>query len=243
MEKPQFSIDHEGEASETLVVGVSEFGLAGLTAVDYLVERLGLEKTGCVTTDDLPSITPFEGGRPRHHTRFFSSEDADFTVLAGELFIPLGAARSFGDAIIDWTERSGVDEIVVLSGVTAPHGPDQHDVFFVATDDFRPRVEDVLEPMGGGFLEGVHADLVSRGIDTHLSVGVLQTPVHPPAQDVDAAIRLIGAFEEVYGVDVDTGPLEEYARELQEHYEALAERMSKLEEESRRRAGEDRAYM
>lgn len=133
------------------MVGVSEFGLAGLTAVDYLVERLGLEKTGCVTTDNLPSITPFEGGRPRHHTRFFSSEDADFTVLAGELFIPLGAARSFGDAIIDWTERSGVD--------------------------------------------------------------------------------------------VDTGPLEEYARELQEQYKALAERMSKVEEESRRRAGEDRAYM
>lgn len=238
-----FKIEHDGEPPETLVVGVSEFGLAGLTAVDYLVEHLELEKTGCVTTDDLPSITPFEDGRPRHHTRFFSSDDVEFTVLAAELFIPADAARSFGDAIVSWTEENSVNEIVVLSGLVGPHNPDQHDVFYVATDDYRERVEGVVEAMGGGFLEGVHADLVGRGIDTPLSVGALLTPVHPPAQDIDASIRLIDAFETVYGVEVDTGPLEEHARELQQHYEALVERMSKVEEETQRRVAEDRAYM
>ncbi len=242
-EKATFEIEHEGQPSKTLVVGMSEFGLAGLTAVDFLVQHLGLEETGHVKTDDLPSITPFEDGRPRHHTRLFSSDEHDLTVLAGELFVPLGAVRPFADAVMDWTERNGVDEIVVLSGIVAPHGPDQHGVYYVATDDYRPRVEDELEAMGGGFLEGVHADLVARGIDTSLSVGVLVTPVHPPAQDVEAALRLIHAFEDVYDVEIDTAPLEEYARELRQHYEHLADRMEMFEKESRRRISEDRAYM
>ena len=243
MEEASFEIEHGGAPSETLVVGVSEFGLAGLTAADYLVESLCLEKTGHITTDDLPSITPFENGRPRHHTRFFSSEDTDFTVLVGEMFVPLEAARSFSDAVTDWMTDNDVSEVVFLSGIVGPHGPEQHDVFYVATDDYRDRVDDVFDPIGGGFFEGVHAELLARGIDTPLGVGVLTTPAHPPAQDVEAAVRLVDGFDKVYGVGVDTEPLEEYARELQQHYEQLAERMSKVEEESKRRVSEDRAYM
>lgn len=243
VENAEFTVEHEGEASKTLVVGMSEFGLAGLTAVDYLVDRLELEKTGCITTEDLPSITPFEDGRPRHHTRFFSSEEVDFTVLAGELFIPLDAAKSFGDAVIDWTTANGVDEVVVLTGLVGPHSHDQHDVYYVATDDYRERVDGHLEPMGGGFLEGVHAEVVAHGIGTSLSVGALLTPAHPPMQDVDAAVRLVEAFKTVYGVDVDTSELRGYAREIREQYEQLAERMRKIEDESRRRVAEDRAYM
>jgi len=242
-EEHEFSIEHEGAPSKSLVVGLSEFGLAGLTAVDYLVEHLELEKTGCVTTDHLPSITPFEDGRPRHHTRFFSSKDADFTVLSGELFIPPDAAREFADAVMGWTERNGVDEVTLLSGIVAAHGPEQHDAFFVATDDYRDKVEGTLEPMGGGFLEGVHADLLARGIDTPLSVGALVTPAHPPAQDIEAALRLINAFEEVHDVEVDTEPLEEHSKELKQHYEQLAERIENLRKESSRRVAEDRAYM
>ena len=242
-ENHEFSVEHEGAPPKSLVVGLSEFGLAGLTAANYLVEQLGLEKTGCITTESLPSITPFEDGRPRHHTRFFSSDDIDFTVLVGELFIPPDNAREFADAVMGWTEKGSVEEITLLSGIVAAHGPEQHDVFFVATDDYRKKVEGTLEPMGGGFLEGVHADLLARGIDTTLSVGALVTPAHPPAQDVEAALRLINAFEEVHDIDVDTEPLEEHAREMKQHYKQLAERMENVQKESSRRVAEDRAYM
>ncbi|MFP4188132.1 MAG: proteasome assembly chaperone family protein [Halobacteriales archaeon] len=243
MEEASFEIEHGGEASETLVVGVSEFGLAGLTAADYIVESLGLKKTGHITTEDLPSITPFENGRPRHHTRFFSSDDVDFTVLVGEMFLPLDAARSFSDAVTEWMTDNDVSEVVFLSGIVGPHGPEQHDVFYVATDDYRDRVDGVFDPIGGGFFEGVHAELLARGIDTSVAVGVLTTPAHPPAQDIEAAVRLVEGFAEVYGVGVDTEPLEESAHELQQHYEQLAERMSTVEEESKQRFAEDRAYM
>ena len=242
-EETSFEIEHGGDPSETLVVGVSEFGLAGLTAVDYLVDILELEKTGYVTTDDLPSITPFEDGKPRHHTRFFSSDEVEFTVLVGEMFVPLDAARSFSDAVLEWMKENDVEEVVVLSGIAGPHGPGQHDVFYVATDDYRRRVEEVFEPIGSGFFEGVHAELLARGIDTSVAVGVLTTPAHPPAQDIEAAVRLVDGFDKAYGVEVDTAPLKEHAKELQQHYEQLAERMSTMEKESKRRVAEDRAYM
>lgn len=244
MTETSFDVEHEGGAPNTLVVGTSEIGVAGLTAVDYLAEKLEMEKCGQVTTDDLPSITPFEEGVPRHHTRFFGCDEHDFTVLTSELFVPLDAARSFADAVLNWTEKNDVEEVVFLSGVPIPHNPEQHEVHYVATNDYREkRFLEELKPMGGGFLEGLHAEVMARGIDSPLSVGALLTPVHPPAQDVEAAIRLLQAFRNIYGVDVDTAELEEYGDELQQYYEQLSERMSEMQDESKKRLSEDRAYV
>jgi len=93
----QFSVDHDGEPGDVLVAGFSDFGLAGLTAVDYVVDHLGLEVTGRVETRGLPSITPFEEGRPRHPIRLFSGANTDGTVLVGELPLPAASAtRSRG---------------------------------------------------------------------------------------------------------------------------------------------------
>jgi uncharacterized protein len=216
------------EPRETLLAGFSQFGLAGLTAVDYLVDHLDFEQTGHITADQLPAITPFEDGRPRHHTRLFSHADRELTVLVGELFVPVRAAKPFSDAILDWTETNGVEEVAVLHGVTLPHGPDEHQVFHVATDDYREhRLADADVPaMGRGFLDGVNAELVARGMDSSLRTAVFVTPVHAQAPDVDAAIRLLETVEGIYGVDIDTEPLESFAAEVREYYEELSNRLS-----------------
>ncbi len=231
--RASFEITTEREPSATLLAGFSEFGLAGLTAVDYLADHLGLEETGHVTADQLPAITPFENGRPRHHTRLFSRPDLDVTILLGELFVPAWAADSFGRSIIDWTEENGVEEIAVLSGVPVPHGPEEHRVFYIATDDYRDsRLADADVPgMGRGFLDGVNATLVGQGIDSPLGVGVYVTPVHAQAPDVEAALRLIATVDKVYDLDVDTGPLEAFAEEVRGYYEELSARLQAASEE------------
>ncbi|MDX1745414.1 MAG: PAC2 family protein, partial [Halobacteriales archaeon] len=134
---PSFQITHETTPSAHLVGGFSGFGLAGLTAVDYLVKQLELEETGHITTEALPAITPFSEGTPRHHTRLFSRSDLEMTVLVNEFFVPLWAADAFGKAILDWTDENGVEEITILSGVPVPHGPEEHRVFSIATEDYQ----------------------------------------------------------------------------------------------------------
>jgi uncharacterized protein len=48
---PDFQITHERDPSETLLAGFSSFGLAGLTAVDSLVDHLDLEEQGYLTVE------------------------------------------------------------------------------------------------------------------------------------------------------------------------------------------------
>lgn len=238
-----FHVTHEtGETGETLLVGLSQFGLAGLTAVDYLATQLDLEETGHITAEALSSITPFTDGVPRHHTRLYSREDLDLTVLVGELFVPVQAADPFSRSILEWAEGDAVDEIAVLSGIPLAHGPTDHRTFYVATGDYRDdRLDEAdVDPMGMGFLDGVNASLVERGLDTDLGVGVFVTPVHAQVPDVEAALRLLSTIRRVHDLEFDTGPLEEFASEVQNHYAQLSERLEAAESHER---PDDRMFM
>lgn len=238
---PDFSVTHGTGPSDALLCGFSQFGLAGLTAADYIVDHLELSETGHITAEGLPSITPFVNGSPNHHTRLFSRDDLEVTVLASELFVPGIASEAFGDAVLSWTERNGVEEVAVLSGVPIQHGPDQHRTYYVATDDYREkRLGDAeVEPMGRGFLDGVNGALVEQGITSPLGVCVYTTPVHAQTPDVEAAIRLVETVESVYDLGIDAGPLKEFAAEVAQYYAELDERMKEREPE----LPEDRMYM
>ena len=238
---PRFSVEHDSPPDDVLLAGFSSFGLAGLTAIDYLVDDLDLEETGHVRIDGIPSITPFTKGEPRHPIRLYSAPDLDVTALVAEQFVPPMLGELLADAILDWTESNSVSEVAVLAGVPIAHGPDAHRTFHVATDDYRAaRLADADVPaMESGFLDGTNAGLLERGLDSPLGVGVFITPVHAQAPDVDAAVRLVDTADSVYDLGVDAAPLEAFAAEIQRRYEDLAERMEEREPEG----GYDRMYM
>jgi uncharacterized protein len=236
-----FQVSHPTEPSGTVLAGFSAFGLAGLTAVDFLIEHLELEQQGHVTVEGLPAITPFTDGRPRHPTRLYSRDDLDLTVLVAELFVPAPVGQRFADAVLDWTEAGGVEEVVVIAGIPVPHGPDAHRTFYIATEDYHERRlrDREIPPMGTGFLDGVNAALMARGLDSSLGVCVYVTPVHAQAPDVDAAIRLVETVEAVYDLGIDPSPLTEFADRVRQYYTDLATRMEGEDTET----PEDRMYM
>lgn len=221
------------QPGETLVVGQSHFGMAGITAVDYLVRHVESTQIGHLSPADLPAIAPFEDGIPRHHTRLYALEPYNVTVLVGELFIPVGAARAYTDAVLEWVDGHAVEEILVLHGVPFPHGPDEHEVFHVSTPGFRERylADDAIAPLKGGFLDGVVGELVVRSLDDAApETGVFVTPTHPPGPDVDAALKLLDALEAICGFDVDETELREFGEQLKQYYEGMADRMAALAE-------------
>ncbi|WP_436924651.1 proteasome assembly chaperone family protein [Halosimplex amylolyticum] len=240
---PSFDVQETGETdADVLLAGFSEFGLAGLTAVDYLVKQLELTPHGHVTTPDLPTITPFDDGSPRHPIRLFSADEVNFAVLVSELFVPTSAARSFSDALLDWTAAADIAETVVLSGVQMAHTETEHRTYFVATDDYREArlSAEPVPPMASGFTDGVKASLLARGIDSPLRACVYATPAHPQAPDAEAALRLVETVDDVYDLGVDTEPMKSFAADVQQYYEDLASRIEQARDEQQ---PEDRMYM
>jgi len=95
-------------------------------------------------------------------------------------------------------DRSGEWDVPSLSG------PAEHDVFYVASSPYRERLTDPeLEPLTGGYLDGVAGELMSKGlakstppIGTLLTLFMtLLTPVYPSGPDFDAALRFLEALK------------------------------------------------
>jgi uncharacterized protein len=157
-----------------------------------------------------------------------------------------GAADPFASAIIEWTERNDVEEVAALSGVPVAHGLDARRSFYIATEDYREgRLADLdsdsaPQPMENGYLSGINGSLVTRGLDPSLAVCVLSMPVRARNPDVDAALRLLETVDGIYGLGLDTGPIEEFAASVGAHYERLAEHVRDTREDDRY---DDRMYM
>lgn len=232
------------------VVGTSAPGLAGLTAADHLVKTRSMEQIGHVLASNLPDITPFEDGRPRLPLRLYADPNASISILVGELFIPAWAADPFVEALRGWIDDAGPERVTMLHGVPYPHGPDEHDVFAVAAPEpLAIELTDAgVRPMEGGYLDGVAGELMAA----HLAglappTAALVTPTHPPGPDFEAAVRLLGAIEDVIGVSVDERELQERAEEMRRYYQELADRMARFERGEQSLRGqdfpEDRMYM
>lgn len=229
--RPTFAVAAPEEyRCETLVVGLSNPGFVGVTATEYLSRHLACEEIGHVESEDVPAITPFAEGTPRNHTRIYDLHETPLALVVGELFVPVWTASSFVDALLEWADRAGVDEIAVPYGIPFPHGPDEHDVFSVATESFHDRR---LEPhdvrvrgLRGGVLDGIVGDLMARSLNEDAPpTGAFVTPAHPPGPDLQAVLRLIEVIEAVYGFDVDEEELRRQSDELQQYYAALADRL------------------
>lgn len=232
-----------------LLLGLSNVGMAGLTAADYLVTHLEFEQIGHVRSHGLPDITPVEDGEPRHPMRVYASPRVDCCVLLSELFVPVWAADAFADGILEWIRSTGIDELAVFHGIPYPHGPDEHDVFYVATPEYRDRRLDgtSVSPVSGGVLDGVAGELTVRSLEREAPpLGAYVTPTHPPGPDLEASLRYLDLLGTVYGFEIDDDQLRERSAELQRYYAELADRMATMESQEgpgNRNFPEDRMFM
>lgn len=236
---PAFEIElaDGAELGDQLLVGLAGVGVAGLTAADYLVTHVETTQVGHVRSRNLPDITPFTEGQPRHPIRLYEVEDRDLTVLLCEVFLPLGVVDAFADAVLQRAVDEGVTELTVFHGSPFPHREEEHVVFHVATEEYRARHFDAdgsVGPLAGGFFDGIVGEFLVRSLDGDAPpTGVLVTPTHLPGPDFEAAIRLLGALEPIFGVTVSEMELRERASEMERYYAELAERIQSLQEGGR----------
>ncbi len=237
----EFTIDHKDLSYGPVITGFARFGLAGLTAVDYLVDQLELEPVGYITSSEMPSITPVNAGRPRHPTRILTAPDADISVLMGELFVPPQMTGEFGRAILEWTEQGHVEELLSLAGVVMPQSPDDQ-IAWIATDGYTRLETASYPPVQDGFLDGILGALVEAGLSSEIAVGVLTTPVRPRVPDADAALALVEAVDDLYTLGIDSDPLRSFAQDIQAYYEELTEHLRRAGD-SERQIPDDRMFM
>ncbi len=239
------SVATEEPPESTLIVTFPGPGMAGISAVQYLIEQLSLEETGHIQTTGFPAVTPYVDGVPYHHTRLFSSPEFDCTMLLSELPIPIQHSDVFGRDLLRWIDERAIEEVTLLTSI--PWLEPVNDLYYVASDDYQESVltGSSLVPLHGGFLTGSNASLIAHAMDTTLRVGVIASSVDPRLPlDANAALRLVEGLEQLYGFAVDTDELREFADRTHQYYEGLTAQLEAQQEaRNRSRVTDDYGFM
>ncbi|MEM0369829.1 MAG: proteasome assembly chaperone family protein [Pyrobaculum sp.] len=231
-----------------LVMACPEPSLAGVVAVEYLIEALKMEEIGAIRITEMPPVIAVVNGVAKLPHRIFYSRQAGIVAIRQHVPIPPHIYVEFIKKVLDWAEENKVKLVVGLSAMPAAGEGDK--VYFITEESvvekfkqygFEPIKEATVAGLEGAYLDAVLGrsidgalliaeskllSAIKRLIDsgkvaTHRDVVlILNDLVGRVGPDVSAALRLVNAVAKLAEVEIDTARLQEHA----EKYSFLVEK-------------------
>jgi uncharacterized protein len=147
--------------SPIIFAGFVGAGLVGPLSVGYVIDKLKMEEVGYLRSRHLPPSTVFMQGRLRHPFRFYANNDGTICAIICEITLRMEGLYDIISTILDWAEKKGSHEIVILDGVASATHDDK--AFCAAEEDLCRVMEDSdIKMIPQGFITGVAGGLLNE---------------------------------------------------------------------------------
>lgn len=206
----------------TIVEAIPSVGLVSTIAATYLITTLPMDQVLAMDSDDFPALSMVYASKPKFPVRMYAEAKAKLGVFISEVPLPPRAHRTVARALLDWAKAKGARQIVSLEGLPLPEGATKADVrvWGVGSTD---RARKSIQAAGVGALEtgliaGVSGVLLNEGRWQNFDVISFLAGARPNLPDAYAAARLLEALDRLLPeVQIDLGPLEKQAADLEAH--------------------------
>jgi uncharacterized protein len=179
-------------------------GLAGPLAVGYIIEKLKMKEIGYMRSKYLPPATVFIQGRLRHPFRFYANKSGTICAVICEITLQLEGLYTIASAILDWSEKNGSEEIIILDGVPSKENHDQK-AFCAAEEDLcRVMADNGINMIPQGFVTGIPGAILNECLLRKIRGVTLLVRANPQKPDPLAAATLVEAVNRVYQTSIDT---------------------------------------
>ena len=112
-----------------VIAGFSGVGLIGGIAISHIIDKLKMKEIGHIRSKYLPPTVVFFDGKLRHPFRIYSQENGKLCAIVCEVPLRSTIAHDIAEAILDWVEKKGAKELVVLGGVAVRSTPKKRKVY------------------------------------------------------------------------------------------------------------------
>jgi len=208
-------------------------GLAGLVSASYIVEQLGLHEIAHVRSQHIPPVVVFIGQKLRHPFRIYTDKVGKVVVVVCEVPINVEGLYETSSVLLDWFERIGAREVIVLDSIPVNGIPEEHQSFFVAEEaKFGDMKSSGVTLASSAMIGGVGGSILSECLSRRATGVSLLTQASSELPDPGAALTLIKTLNQLYGLGIETKELEENVAHLNEQLNLLGEQYRRLQEET-----------
>ena len=208
--------------SPIIFAGFVGAGLVGPLSIGYMIEKLEMEEIAYLRSRHLPPSTVFMQGRLRHPFRLYSNNDGTICAVICEITLPFGL-HDIVNTILDWAEKNGSHEIVILDGVASK----THDgkAFCAAEEDLcRVMESNDINMIPQGFITGVAGGLLNECLMRPIQGITLLVKANDKGADPLAAATLLDAVNRAYGLNINTSDLRKKKKRIGEDFRELSDK-------------------
>ena len=209
----------------TIFVGFVGAGLVGTIAIDHMINELDMKEIGFLRSKHLPPSTVFMQGRLRHPFRIYSNNDGSICAIICEIIINKDGIYNIAMAILDWAEKNGSNEIIVLDGVADK----KHDgkAFFAAEVDLcRVMEENDIKMIPQGFITGISGGILNECLIRKIRGITLLVKANGTTPDPAAAATIIEAVNRLYETEINTKKLKKQKKQMSVDLKELSDKYS-----------------
>jgi len=209
----------------TIFVGFVGAGLVGTIAIDHMINELNMKEVGFLRSKHLPPSTVFMQGRLRHPFRIYSNDDGSVCAIICEIIISKDGIYNIAMAILEWAEKKGSNEIIVLDGVA----DSKHDgeAFFAAEVDLcRIMEEKDIKMIPQGFITGISGGILNECLIRKIRGVTLLVKADEMMPDPVAAATIIEAVNRLYEIGIDTKNLKKQRKQMSADLKELSDKYS-----------------
>jgi uncharacterized protein len=212
----------------SVLIGFPGSGLVGTIALQYMVDQLGFEQIGTMTSKFFPPLAMMNKGVINDPVRIYFKNNIA-AIVADIPIHPMICYETSRD-IIDWIEQFKPKEVLTIAGIIT-NEPEKR-VFGVATTaEALKRIEEHTELLPIGSISGIASSILTeckaRGIPAY---GLLGETVNAP--DPRSSAATIEVLNKMYNLGLDMQPLIDQAVEIEQSMSKLAEEVQTSSEQS-----------
>lgn len=199
-------------------------GLVGSIAVGYIIEKLKMKEIGYMRSRYLPPATVFIQGRLRHPFRFYANKSGTVCAIICEITLRMDGLYTIASSILDWAEKNGSKEIVVLDGVASKESHDNK-AFCAAEEDLcRVMADKGINMIPQGFVTGIPGAILNECLIRKIRGVTLLVKANPQKPDPLAASTLVEAVNRAYDTSIDVSDLKKQEEQLGLDFKELSDK-------------------
>jgi len=201
----------------TVVIGFPGTGLVGSVAASQLVDVLGLEFIGYITSAAFAPLAAIHDYKPLPPARIHYSSKYNVVVILSEMSIPINSSMELADKLFHFSKTLDAGLIISLGGISLK---EEQDAVYVVSSD-QKLVKNIVskklaKPIREGATTGVTGLLLSKGMLEGFPVLSILAEASQDYLDPHAAGNALKVLSSLLGVQINTTSLEKDAKELAE---------------------------
>jgi len=209
--------------SPVIFAGFVGAGLVGPLSVGHMIDKLKLEEIGYIRSSHLPPSTVFMQGRLRHPFRIYTNKKGTICAIICEITLRMEGLYDIISTILEWAEKNGSHEIVILDGVASKTHDDK--AFCAAEEDLCRVMEDNdISMIPQGFITGVAGGLLNECLMRKIQGVTLLVKANDKGPDPLAAATLLDAVNRAYGMNIDTSDLRKKKKRIGADFKELSDK-------------------